>query len=90
MKIIDEYLQLLGESAEVGKHNDVPDSEFNSKELKMGIEVEKEHSDDHKIRKHIAKDHLSEFPDYYTRLKKMEDEARKHWKKSKDEDEEKE
>lgn len=42
----------------------------------MGIEVEKEHTDDEEIAKRIALDHLKEFPDYYTRLKKMEDEAR--------------
>jgi hypothetical protein len=29
----------------------------------------------------IALAHLNEFPDYYTRLKKMEDEAEKFWKK---------
>lgn len=88
MKLIDEYLQLLGESIEVGKHNDIPDSKFNSKELKMGIKIEAEHTDDSDVAKRIAKDHLFEFPDYYTRLKKMEDEAKKHWKNKKDEDEE--
>ena len=87
MKLIDEYLQVLEEGVEVGKHNDVPDSKFNSKELKMGIKIEAEHTDDPDIAKRIAKDHLSEFPDYYTRLEKMEKEAKKHWGKPKDEDE---
>lgn len=65
----------------VGKHNDWPDSKFDPKELKMGIEVEKEHTDDTSITKLIAKDHLAEIPDYYTRLKKMEDEAKESKKK---------
>lgn len=56
----------------VGKHNDVPDEVFPKKQLKMGIEVEKEHTDDPKLSKNIAKDHLAELPDYYTRLRKME------------------
>ena len=89
MKIIDEYLQILEELEYVGKHNDVPDSKFNPKELKMGIEVEKEHTDKPEIAKKIAKDHLSEFPDYYTRLKKMEDEAKKHFGKTEGETKEK-
>jgi len=59
------------------KHGDDPDSDFNSEQLKLGIEVEKEHSDDPKIAKQIAKAHLAEIPDYYTRLKKMESEAKK-------------
>jgi hypothetical protein len=53
--------------------------EVDPKELKMGIEVEKEHSkvlkgDKKKIRQ-VALDHLKELPDYYTRLKKMEKEG---------------
>jgi len=54
----------------------VPDDNFNGDELDMGIEVEKEHYDDEDIAKAIAKAHLTEFPDYYTRLKKMETEAK--------------
>jgi hypothetical protein len=56
----------------VGKHNQINDSKFNSRQLKMGIKVELEHTNSKKIAKQIAKDHLSEIPDYYTRLKKME------------------
>ena len=47
-------------------------SDFDQKELKMGIEVEMEHTDDRKLAREIAMDHLMEIPDYYTRLKKME------------------
>jgi hypothetical protein len=44
-------------------------------ELSMGIKVEKEHTDNERLATKIANDHLSEIPDYYTRLKKMESEA---------------
>lgn len=59
-----------------GKHNDVSDDKFNPDQLKMGVGVEKEHSDSKPVRKAISKDHLKEIPDYYTRLNKMEDEAK--------------
>jgi len=45
---------------------------YNPKELAAGIEVEKEHLPYPSIAEKIAKDHLAEIPDYYTRLKKME------------------
>jgi hypothetical protein len=45
-------------------------------ELAMGLKIEQEHTSDPTIAKKIALDHLSEIPDYYTRLKKMEDEAK--------------
>lgn len=41
-------------------------------QLAMGVEVEKEHTDDPEIAKKIAMDHLAEDPQYYTKLKKME------------------
>lgn len=47
------------------------------KELKMGIKVEMEHTSNKAISKRIALDHLAEFPDYYTRLLKMEKNAEK-------------
>lgn len=46
-------------------------------ELRMGLEIEKEHTEDFVQRKEYALDHLEEIPDYYTRLKKMEKEAEK-------------
>lgn len=47
------------------------------KELEMGMKVEKEHTHDDETAKEIAMDHLTEFPDYYTRLDKMEKNAKK-------------
>lgn len=42
--------------------------------LQMGTAVEMEHTDDPKIAKEIAMDHLMEDPVYYKKLKKMESE----------------
>lgn len=63
--------------AKVGKSKD--------KELEMGKKVEMEHAgtiksiapdvDVEGVAKLIAKDHLKEIPDYYTRLIKMEKQA---------------
>ena len=58
------------------KHGDDPDSDFDAEQLAIGIEVEKEHSDNVEIAKQIAKAHLAEFDDYYIRLAKMEKEAK--------------
>lgn len=41
-------------------------------QLTKGIKIESEHTKDKNIAKEIALDHLSEIPDYYTRLEKME------------------
>jgi len=49
-------------------------------QVKMGMEVEKEHNDltsgDPKLVKMIVMAHLKEIPDYYTRLKEMEEDAK--------------
>ena len=58
-----------------GKADKHKPSDFDAKELAMGVKIEKEHTDDPALAKEIAMDHLAEFPDYYTRLKKMEQEA---------------
>jgi hypothetical protein len=39
-------------------------------ELELGIKTELEHTSDRELAKDIALDHLSEHPDYYTRLHK--------------------
>ena len=54
-----------------------PLSKYDPEQMAMGIKVEREHTDDPDIAKEIASDHLEEISDYYTRLKKMEDEAEK-------------
>jgi len=59
------------------KEGERPDTDFVAGQLKMGIEVEKEHTNDPEVAKQIAKAHLVELPDYYTRLAKMEKEGKK-------------
>ena len=61
------------------------DVKHDSDELKMGIEVEYEHTTNPMMAKKIAMDHLVETPDYYTRLKRMEEEAEDHWSSKDDE-----
>jgi hypothetical protein len=55
-------------SALAKKHKVSPESI--QKQLKMGTEVEKEHTSDEKEARKIALDHLAEVPDYYSKLKK--------------------
>jgi hypothetical protein len=57
-----------------------PDINYIPTELKKGINIEREHTDIKAIAKTIAKDHLDEIPDYYTRLIKMEKQAKKEWR----------
>jgi hypothetical protein len=49
-------------------------------QIRKGIKVEMEHTNDREKAKEIATDHVSEFADYYDRLNKMEDKADKYWK----------
>ena len=60
------------------------DVSFIQKQLDMGEPIEHEHTKDHNLAMDIALQHLDEIPDYYTRLKKMEADAKKHHKKFKD------
>lgn len=69
----------------IGKHNDTPDSEFDSEQLAMGIKSELEHTNNKTIAKSIAKDHLSEDPKYYTHLLAMEKKYVKESTKPKEE-----
>jgi Protein of unknown function (DUF5661) len=64
-------------------------SEFDVEQFRMGLGVELEHGrrdaatnvtdDDEITTGKIARAHLNEFPDYYTRLEKMEAEAERYW-----------
>lgn len=46
-------------------------------QIEIGKKIELEHIKDEKMAREIAMDHLEEIPDYYTRLKEMEKEAKK-------------
>lgn len=62
---------------------------FDVEQFRMGLEVELEHGrrdpatnvsdDDELTTGKIAWAHLNEFPDYYTRLARMEAEAEQYW-----------
>ena len=54
-----------------GKGDKKPDSAFKYKDLIEGIKEEMEHTTDKAVAKEIAKDHLTEDPDYYKKLKKL-------------------
>ncbi len=64
---------------------------FDATELAAGMNVELEHglespetnvtNDDPVLTMKIALAHLNEYPDYYVRLRKMEDEAEEFWEK---------
>jgi hypothetical protein len=71
LKEIDQ-MQNSDDALVGGLGDDTEDKEFDKKQLEMGIEVEKEHTPDLKIRKEISKDHLTENKNYYDYLKKME------------------
>lgn len=69
-------------------------SQFDVEQFRMGMDVELEHglvdpetnvtNDDPLLTGKVALAHLNEFPDYYTRLTKMEEEALRHWGKNED------
>ena len=64
-------------------------SPFGVDEFRAGMDVELEHglhdpetnvtNDDPHVTAKIARAHLNEFPDYYTRLAQMEAEAERYW-----------
>lgn len=62
----------VGNELEGGLGDDTSLSDFCPKQLAMGLEVEMEHTDDPKVALEIAMDHLTEIPNYYTHLDKME------------------
>lgn len=57
------------------KHGVSPDAI--RKQLELGIKVEMEHTTSRRAAREIARDHLWEIKDYYTRLRKMESGAKK-------------
>ena len=52
------------------------DSDFDPEQVKMGQKVEREHSDDPAKISEIVRDHLTEDPKYYTKLKTIEKAAK--------------
>jgi len=79
------------EAKEIGEKLGIKWDKFDVNQFKIGMNVELEHgthdevtnvtNDDSIITGKIALAHLNEFPDYYTRLEKMEKEADEFWEK---------
>ena len=73
------------EAKRIGESLGIDWSKYNVEQYRMGLDVELEHglvdthtnvtNDDPIMTGKIALAHLNEFPDYYTRLDKMEKEA---------------
>lgn len=53
-----------------GKGDGTKNSDFPKKQIRMGTKIEREHTKSNKIASEIARDHLSEDRQYYTKLKK--------------------
>ena len=81
----------LSEAKDIGEKLGVKWDKFDLKQFRMGMGVELEHglcdaatnvtNNDPLMTGKIALAHLKEFPDYYTRLAKMEKEADDFWEK---------
>lgn len=79
----------LDQAKAIAKQLDITWGGFNPKQFRAGLCVELEHgtvnqqtnvtNDDLLLTGKIALAHLTEFPDYYTRLAKMEEEAKSFW-----------
>ncbi len=79
------------EAEKTGEMLGIKWDKFALEQFRLGMDVELEHglrdantnvtNDDPIMTGKIALAHLNEFPDYYTRLKKMEEEADKYWGK---------
>jgi rubrerythrin len=72
-KLMTTFAKFLFEGR--AKEKGLTKAKVDPKELDMGIEIELEHTEDEETAERIALDHLAEIPDYYTRLKKMEEKA---------------
>lgn len=77
------------EAINIARQLGVDFSKFDVEQFRMGLDVELEHGrrdpstnvtgNDPLLTGKIALAHLNEFPDYYTRLAKMEAEAKEYW-----------
>ena len=77
------------EAKKIGEQLGIDWSKFDVEQFRSGMDVELEHglteahtnvtNDDPLTTGKIALAHLNEFPDYYTRLQKMEQEGDAYW-----------
>jgi hypothetical protein len=76
---------------EIGEVLGVDWTKFDLEQFRVGMDIELEHGkrdpntnvtdDDPLMTGKITLAHLNEFPDYYTRLLKLEEEAEEYWEK---------
>ena len=81
------------QAKEIGEQLEIKWDKFDIEQFRRGMDVELEHgtidpktnvsNDDPLITGKIALAHLNEFPDYYTRLDKMEEDAEEFWENKK-------
>lgn len=81
------------QAKEIGEQLGLDWSKFDVEQFRRGMDVELEHgtvdpatnvsNDDPLTTGKIALAHLNEFPDYYDRLDKMEEEAEEYWEQQK-------
>lgn len=79
----------LSQAKAIGEKLGIQWEQFDHRQFRAGLGVELEHGtvsrktnvtdDDALLTGKIALAHLAEFPDYYTRLAKMETEAKRFW-----------
>jgi hypothetical protein len=69
-KLATKFVNFMsgGKAAEAG----ITEEDVDPEELKRGVAVEMEHTDDEGIARKVALDHISEFSDYYSALDEME------------------
>ncbi|MDD5014081.1 MAG: hypothetical protein PHW73_03120 [Atribacterota bacterium] len=89
MKSKNNFSQI--EAKKIGERLGITWGKFDVEQFRRGMDVELEHGlvdpatnvtgDDPLMTGKIALAHLNEFPDYYTRLDKMEEEAEDFWNK---------
>jgi len=82
------------EAGRLGKTLGINWDKFDREQFRRGMDVELEHglvdphtnvtNDDPILTGKIALAHLNEFPDYYTRLERMEKDAYAYWHKAKE------
>ena len=80
------------EARKIGEKLNIKWDKFDVEQFRRGMNVELEHglhdsetnvtNDDPLMTGKIALAHLKEFPDYYDRLEKLEEEAKNFWQKS--------
>ena len=68
MKLFEFYPDLSSNKLAGGKGDKALPHDIDTAELALGVQVESEHTDDPEIATEIATDHLTEDPEYYTKL----------------------